>query len=154
MSAKMPLRNLLNVLMLMGVGLVILLLFPSNHADAASSNGYVYNHNGCKVQVYTDYYTYSKNAKTVDAWATNSGCGKLYYTMKVVDQWGHSASSQTHTGHFSSQTPIKSFDISKISRYNDSMGPSSAYMVEIYFYKDAAKTKYVGMANTNIVVNK
>jgi hypothetical protein len=74
--------------------------------------------------------------------------------MKIVNQWRHRALSQVFSGYFSSQTPVKSFDIDFIEDYDEPLGDSDAYMVEIYLYADAAHTKYLGLANTNIIVEK
>jgi len=147
-------ERIFKIFMIMSLAIVSLVGISSEQVDAASSNGYDYVNGSCRVKVWTDYYRYTSKASTVDAWATNSGCGKLYYKMKIVDQWGHSASSQSFSGYFSSQTPVKSFDIDLIRDYDDPLGDSDAYMVEIYLYADSAYTKYLGLANTNIIVEK
>lgn len=70
-------------------------------AEAASSNGGYIKTNGgkCTVRLYSDYYTYSKTASTVDAWATASGtCNTMYYTMRIkYGDSGHNAGTQIHT---------------------------------------------------------
>jgi hypothetical protein len=131
------------------------LFSPVGQADAASSNGYDYTSGSCRVEVSSDYYTYYSGAGTIDAWATQSGgCGTLYYTMKIVDQWGHSASSQSFTGYFSNRTPTKYFSWDKVVDYTAGGMDSDAYMVEIYLYSDSGHNNYLGMANTRILVVK
>lgn len=155
LGVKLKKISMIKVLLITSLLFSLLAVFPTGIANAAYSNGFVYNKNGCKVQVYTDYYRYyPSSSTTVDAFATNSGCGTLYYTMKLVDQWGHSATSESFEGYFSKQTPTKYFSISKIRDYTAGGQDSDAYMVEIYFYTNAAKTNYLGMANSNIVVVK
>lgn len=128
---------------------------PTSQADAASSNGYDYTSGSCRVKLWTDYYTYyPSSSTTVDTYATNSGCGTLYYSMQVNDQWGHKISSQVFTGYFSSQTPTKYFSISMIEDYEYMGYDQDAYTVEMTLYSNSARTNYVGRASTNIVVVK
>jgi len=128
---------------------------PASQADAASSNGVDYVSGSCKVELWTDYYTYyPSSSTTVDTYATNSGCGTLYYSMQVNDQWGHKISSQVFTGSFSSQTPTKYFSVSMIQDYSYNGYDQDAYTVQISLYSDSARTRYVGKATTNIMVVK
>ncbi|KML05222.1 hypothetical protein [Rossellomorea marisflavi] len=125
-----------------------------SNAEAASSNGGVIKVNGgkCEVRMYTDYYTYSKSASTVDAYATGKGtCPTLYYTMSVkYGDSGHNASSQKHTGSFSKQTPTKAFSISRIGKSE----PSTTYRVWIDVYSNSAKTKWLGATDTKVIINR
>ncbi|MGX1266643.1 thiaminase [Rossellomorea marisflavi] len=123
-------------------------------AEAASSNGGYIKTNGgkCTVRMYSDYYTYSKTASTVDAWATASGtCKTMYYTMRIkYGDSGHNAGTQIHTGSFSSQTPTKAFSISRIGKSE----PSNTYRVWIDLYSNSSKTNWIGATDTKVIINR
>ncbi|SEI02398.1 hypothetical protein SAMN05192559_107200 [Halobacillus karajensis] len=140
------------ILPFVGITLMILGVFafvPSNEAHAAS-----YKNGSCTVTVHSDYGVYGPNASTVDAWATSSGCGTLYYKMEILDQWGHSATSQAFSGYFSYRTPTKYFDIGRIRDYTAGGRDSDAYLVEVTLYSDSGHNNYIGMANKQIIVQK
>lgn len=107
-------------------------------AEAASSNGGYIKVNGgkCTVKLYTDYYTYSKTASTVDAWATASGtCKNMKYKIDVrYGDSGHVAIKDEYiqSGSFSFRTPDKKFAIKNIGKKE----PSTTYRVFLTLYAD------------------
>ncbi len=123
-------------------------------AEAASSNnGYIKTNGGkCTVRMYTDYYTYSKTASTVDSWATATGtCKTMYYKMTVkYGDSGHSAGKQQFTGSFSRQTPTKAFAISQIGKSE----PYNSYRIRIDLYSDSNRKNHIGATDTKVIINR
>ncbi|WP_078414341.1 hypothetical protein [Priestia abyssalis] len=119
-------------------GLVIATSIGTAEAATGSWTSVPSSGTGCQVQVWTDATSYGSGASTVDAYAkTNGKCNRtFYYKMSMRTGGGDYASSQTFTGSFSSQSPTKSFDISKINT-------SEGNFVEVQLYSDSARTKYL-----------
>ncbi|EPC8411463.1 hypothetical protein ACR3AM_005933 [Bacillus thuringiensis] len=124
--------------------------FVTKKADAAWSdwNNVPNAAKDCKVRVYTDATNYSSTAKTVDAKAeTNGKCGTLYYFMALSWNGLDSASHDTTTGSFSSNTPVKQLKIGTV--YDD----ETTY-VSLVLFSDADRTKEIGRLASNTIYLK
>ncbi len=107
----------------------------------------------CETNLWVDANTYTKNATTIDYQVKQRGnCGKIYYDASI-NTYGHSPVyykkiSPTQTGYFSNITPVKQFKISSLTK----TGVNAVVLIE--FYKDAAKTRYVGSRKSYIKIDK
>lgn len=126
------------------IGLISISIIPHGKASAAwTGEQSLSGIPGCKVQVYTDATNYYKGAGTIGWKASQNGsCGKLYY--KAFTGRG-SQFETTQYGYFSYATPMKYIDITGVNviEYNQ---------VNLNFYSDSARTKYVGAAWSNTVI--
>jgi len=109
-------KKVLKASVLFGVSMAIFLGFSPQNASAAWSSWQSFDgfKQGCKVRVYTDATTYTRNAKTVDVKAEQNGnCGTIYYNMFLSWKgYPHTGLGEnTPTGSFSSVTPLKSITI-------------------------------------------
>ncbi|MBS4198632.1 hypothetical protein KHA93_03080 [Bacillus sp. FJAT-49732] len=96
----------------------------------------------CEARVGTDAYTYYKGATTVDYQLQARGkCNRIYYKASI-------AAKGTQTGYFSTNTPIKSINISSFTVGAGSYGLS----MDAELFADSAMTNFAGWAITSIFV--
>lgn len=134
------LKRWLTVLAVSAIAIGGTFSFGGGSASAMESEWLNVNHStGCKVQLLTDYNSYTKTATSVDIkLRTNGNCTeKIYYTAYLINDLDIAKDVRT-TGYFQWETPWKPLNIDQTG-----LTKTGTLRVKVSLYGNEAKTHYI-----------